>query len=227
MDCLEAEVDTTKYVYVILTRTPTKFAGLIRKMMRKPYNHASISFTEDLKVVYTMGRYRHTTPILAGPIKEYSDRLSLRREKSISCIIYKVPVNYEKYDTGLEQVREIMDNREQYLYNLYSVLTYPVLKGFATPKAFSCSEFVAYILRLMEVDLGKTKTCSYTPWFLHEGLKEYICYEGDILPLMKNSTPDEIDYFSTVKFFPLVGKNITVLSKLLYRLCMRKNQKSR
>ncbi|MBQ8165344.1 MAG: hypothetical protein IJZ94_05975 [Clostridia bacterium] len=194
-------------------------------MMRKKYNHASISFTEDFKDVYTMGRYRHKTPILAGPIKEYPDRLSLRREKTVPCVIYKVPVDIDKYSQGIELIYNIMKEREDYLYNLYSVLTYPVLKGFNTPKAFSCSEFVAYILRAMEVDLSDIKTCSYTPWYLHEDLKQYMYYEGNILPLMKNSNHDEVDYFSDVKFFPLVGKNITVLSKLLYRLCFRKKQK--
>lgn len=185
--------------------------------MHKSYNHASISFEDDLKNVYTMGRYRHTTPILAGPIKEHSDRLSLRREKNIPCVIYKIPVKCMQYDIGLEMVRKIMGDREQYLYNLYSVLTYPILRGFSTPKAFSCSEFVAHILHHMDVRLSKSKICSYTPWYLQEDLNEYVYYEGDVLPLLQNSNQDEIDYFSDIRFISLVGKNMTVLTKLFYR----------
>lgn len=220
MDCREEQIkiDTDKYVYVILTCTPTKFAGLIRKVMRKKYNHASISFTEDFKDVYTMGRYRHTAPIIAGPIKEHSDRLSLKREKSIPCVIYKVPVRCEQYKDGLAAVDSIMQNREEYLYNLYSVLSYPVLRGFSTYKAFSCSEFVAHLLKKMNVGL-KRKTSKYTPWNLHEELKDFICYEGDILPLLCESNRDNIDYFSNMKLTALVKGNTVVLTKLLYRRC--------
>ena len=222
MNCLENRIenaDKNKYVYVILTRTPTKFAGLIRKIMRKKYNHASISFSDDFKDVYTMGRYRHTTPIIAGPIKEHSERLSLRREKSIPCVIYKVPVSLEQYKNGMEAVNQIMQNREQYLYNLYSVLSYPLLRGFSTYKAFSCSEFVAYLLKEMNINLKRQRTSSYTPWHLHEDLKEFICYEGNILPLLSESNRDDVDYFSNVKVSALVKGNTVVLTKLIYRRC--------
>ncbi|MBE7064521.1 MAG: hypothetical protein E7384_01730 [Ruminococcaceae bacterium] len=212
------KVDTTKYVYIILTRTHTKFAGLIRKMMRKKYNHASISFTEDLKDVYTMGRYRHTTPIMAGPIKEYSDRLCLKQKVNVPCVIYKVPVSESQYDIGLRMVNGIMGDRDKYLYNLYSVLAYPVLHGFSTPKAYSCSEFVAHILRSMHVDIGSRRLSCYTPWHLHEELKEYVFYEGDIIPLMAESNRDNIDYFSTVGFFTVTGGSMSVLWKLIYRV---------
>lgn len=142
-----------------------------------------------------MGRYRHTTPILAGPIKEHSDRLSFRREKTIPCMIYKIPVNDRQYEVGLERIRTIMNEREKYLYNLYSVLTYPILKGFSMPKAFSCSEFVAYILYIMDVQLGRKRISSYTSWYLYEDLKRYVCFVGDVLPLLRKSNHDEVDYF--------------------------------
>ncbi|MBQ8827981.1 MAG: hypothetical protein IJZ90_02430 [Clostridia bacterium] len=210
-----------KYVYVILTRTNTGFANTIRRIMRRKYNHASISFTSDFKDIYAFARYQHKTPILAGLVREYPDRLTLKKRNDIACMIYKVPVTEEDYKNGLKKIKEIIDDPEGYLYNLFSVLSYPVTRGFSTYKAFSCSEFVAYLLRYMNINLGDKKTCSYTPWQLSETLDEYKYYEGDLIPLISECVPDGKDYFSGVNFFYVTGSSVKTLVKLLYRKCHR------
>ena len=39
------------YIYIVISRTPSKFAKLIRKTMGIEYNHASISLDEDLEEI--------------------------------------------------------------------------------------------------------------------------------------------------------------------------------
>lgn len=206
-----------KYVYVILTQTSTYFASTIRRIMRRKYNHASISFCSDLSEVYAFGRYRHKAPILAGLIHEYPDRMSLRKKDNVPCLIYKIPVTQVNYQKGLDKISEITNDSDGYLYNLFSVLTYPLTKGFRTYKAFSCSEFVAYMLNHMEVEGIEKQTYRYTPWGLSEILEKYKCYEGDLLPLIEKSRRDEIDYFSNVNYLTVTGRSVKTIAELMCR----------
>ena len=49
----------SKYnLYVLLTRTPLKTGKFLRKVTNFEYNHCSISFDKDFKILYSFSR-RH------------------------------------------------------------------------------------------------------------------------------------------------------------------------
>ena len=52
-----------KYIYVLLTRTPTKFGALIRKVAKQHYNHASIALDSKFNHIYAFARKKHNTPL--------------------------------------------------------------------------------------------------------------------------------------------------------------------
>jgi hypothetical protein len=170
------------YIYIVLSETPTKFGSVIRRFAKIKYNHASIAFDEMLLHLFSFGRRQYKNPLNAGLIKEYPDRFSLKKHTNVNVRIYKVPVTEEQYKAGKRRIFEIMTDPEGYLYNLFSVLSYPILRGFHTYKAYSCVEFVAHMLRHMGTGLDSDKpNCEFTPEEIGTHYSGYLYYEGNLL----------------------------------------------
>ena len=121
-----------KYIYVLLTRTPTKFGSLIRKIAKQQYNHASIALDDKFNHVYAFARKKHNTPLVAGLVRESLDRFTLKTEEPVPAVIFRIPVKSEQYAFISNLINNMLDNTD-YVYNLFSVLSQPVFKGFATP----------------------------------------------------------------------------------------------
>ena len=58
-----------KYVYVVISRTPTT-GKMIRRVLKGKYNHASISLDESLSEMYSFCRLSISNPLVGGIIKE-------------------------------------------------------------------------------------------------------------------------------------------------------------
>jgi hypothetical protein len=171
------------YIYIVLSETPTKFGSAIRRLGHIKYNHASIAFDEKLRHLFSFGRRQYKNPLNAGLIKEYPERFTLRKYTNVNVQIYKVPVTEEQYKTGKKRILEIMTDPEGYLYNLFSVLLYPILgDGFPTYKAYTCAEFVAHMIRIMGIGLDACKLdCEYTPEAIGGHIESHLFFEGNLL----------------------------------------------
>lgn len=178
-------------IYIVLSRTETGFARALRSVGHLNYNHSAIALDEDLKEMYSFARSEQYGYLTARLVHETTDRY-LVNAKDIPIKVYRVPVTKEQHDWVRNTIHEIMDD-PSYRYNLISVLTYPIFGGFSTYKAFSCAEFVAYVLQ----QLGYTPRKPlhrYRPDDLHALLSEYLCYDGKLLSFTKVRTKSE-DYF--------------------------------
>lgn len=186
-------MDNTKYVYVFISKTTTKFARCIRKFGKISYNHASISLDEDFKSVYSFARPRHSAVLLGGLVHESVDRFTLHTDDPIPVMVFKLPVSAEAYDEIKNKI-ERMKNDKEYMYNLMSVLTFPVLRGFSTYKSFTCVEFVSYLLRSHGY-LNEKPCYKYKPDDLMTSLKDYTLMTCDIRDLFKSGCEFEDAYF--------------------------------
>lgn len=169
----------SKAIYVILSQTQTRFGRCIRAVARQKYNHVSIALDPGLTQVYGFARPNRYALLQAGLVREARDRYTMGNGRPVPVTVYRIPVTEGQYRWVEDTVRTMVDNPE-YLYNLFSVLTYPVLKGFAVRKAYSCVEFAAWLLCTLGY-LGEGKPfCSYKPDDLTLLLSGYRVYEGDI-----------------------------------------------
>lgn len=211
-------MNNNKYIYVVLSQTPTKFGRLIRNRTHTKYNHASISFDENMEQLYSFGRARHEIPMKAGLVKEFRERFSLNKIDYVACKIYKIPVSQIDYARGLEMIKEIKGDTDGYMYNLFSVLTFPMFHGFATYKTFTCVEFTAYMLRYMNIAWNQSKPdCKYMPEQLGAELEEWRYFEGNLLTRMKPSPEESEEYFKKSNCFNTALESIMVLITLGYR----------
>lgn len=208
---------STKYIYVLLSQTQTRFAKVIRLLGKQKYNHAAISLDAEFLEVYAYARPQHNAVLLAHLVHESLDRYTLRRADDVPVVVFKIPVSEAEYEWVSDTVDEMLDNKE-YLYNLFSVLSYPVIKGFSVRNTFTCIEFVSYILQHM--GLLTSKRCwRYKPDDLLDELNAQIVYKGDVRGCMSLNPGDGM-YFSPFSR-KLFVDSIKTLCILIKRTCLR------
>lgn len=206
------------YIYIVLSQTPTGFGRLIRRIMKIEYNHASIAFDKELNQLYSFGRRQNHVPIVAGLVKEYPERFSLKENHKVNIRIYQVPVTRAQYMRGKLRIQQIANDEDEYLYNLFSVLLFPLMHGFSTFKAFSCSEFVVYLLEHMGIEFHKLKhRYQYTPQEIGELFEAYLFYEGDLLEYCDSSNSDCDYFFQNPRYLFATMSSIKVIARLLFR----------
>ncbi len=181
-----------KHIYIMISKTQTYFAHCIRYFGGIQYNHSSIGLDAELKELYAFSRPQHRAIFLGRLVRETLDRYTLKKERPIPVVVFKLPIKPEEYTELREMIQSISCDPE-YLYNLFSVLTYPFTKGFATYKSFNCTEFVAHILKKLNYPLSEP-AYRYKPDDFLEILAPYVIFEGDLREYMCCEDTDE-QYF--------------------------------
>lgn len=206
------------YVYIVLSQTPTGFGRMIRKISKMEYNHASIAFDKELHDLYSFGRKQNQVPIVAGLVKEYPERFSLKENLLVNAKIYQIPVTRQQYIQGKKRIQQIENDKDEYLYNLFSVLLFPFMHGFSTFKAFTCSEFVIHVLEYMDISLNNDKRCcQYTPEEIGELFNQCLYFEGNLLAYCSSKHSDCEYFFQNPRYFRATLSSIGVIIKLLFR----------
>lgn len=181
-------------VYFMISQTHTRFAWMIRKFGSTQYNHAAISLDPELKELYAFARPRRNAVFLGRLVHEQLFYYSRGKYPCINVVIFKLPVTQRQYDEIRRIVHQVYHD-EEYVYNLFSVLTYPLTKGFGVKKAFSCIEFVIYLL----VHLGicpAGQLYRYKPDDLLRILEPYTWYTGNLLEYTGQSGPADPEYLA-------------------------------
>jgi hypothetical protein len=215
-------------VYIMISQTPTKFGGYIRRFGKIKYNHASIAFDHQLNELYSFGRMQNNNPMGAGLVREYVERFTLRKKMYVAVRIYRISVTKEQYLAGKKRISEIALDPDGYMYNLLSVLSFPLFHGFKTYKAYTCSEFVAHILREMDALVCEHKPChQYIPEEMGEACGGVLVFEGNLLDYLtyrmykpKNAN----NYFAKAKYRQVAKTSFMVPYKLLYRKIKYRNK---
>lgn len=170
---------------------------MVRKFGRTHYNHAAIALDEELEQLYAFARPKHKAVLLGRLVKENVHRYTLGKAQTVNVVIFKIDVTMQQYLWVKNTIEQIHGDKE-YIYNLLSVLSYPVSRGFSTYKAFSCIEFVMFILKALNYDIAKP-LYRYRPDDILPMLCENIWFQGDILEYKEDSGYDH-EYFSPLTF---------------------------
>ena len=164
-----------KMLYVVFSATPLKMGTVIRGVTRGKYNHVSISFSPDLKELYSYARLYKETPFVGGFVKETPCRYKNKDRVADICIC-ALPVEDEKYNRVVAVIEEMSSNPEDYKYNMYSAATSVVSKRVHIPKCMTCIEFVVFILSMVTDKVSSNKF--YNIEDLRKLIAEYEIYSG-------------------------------------------------
>lgn len=169
-----------KYIYVMLSRTHTIPARLIRLYSRVPYSHTSIALDPELKKMYSFARKGIWNPLNSGFIKEDIDSGVLGRDKNVYCSIYAVPVTEEQYDAVKREIDHFIDNTDQYGYNFVGLFAAMLEVNIEDGKHFMCSQFVNHIFDKSGMLFFDDDKNLIKPFDFHVKLKDYRIYRGKL-----------------------------------------------
>ena len=198
----------TKAIYLMISQTGTKFAKTIRKIGKQQYNHSSISFDADLRRTYGFARPQHNAVLMGRLVRESLERYTLGKDEPVEIVVFKIPVTEEQYQWVKNEI-SIRYNNPDYMYNLLSVLTYPIIKGYSVENMFTCIEFVAYIMKHLGYMQDKPG-CKYTPDDLLTYFEDNIVYKGDIRKIMTYN-PKNKSYFAPMSMKVFMGNTKSLL----------------
>ncbi|MHA6252798.1 hypothetical protein [Oceanobacillus sp. CAU 1775] len=134
---------SNKKVFILLTDTGTLFTKTIKAYTKKPYNHASIAFDEDLREVYSFGRKDPCNPFVGGFVREDTSDWIFQ---NASCAILRMTISPDEYNTMKQYIKKIEAEKDKYRYNLIGLFAIMINWELDRKNAFFCSQFVASVL---------------------------------------------------------------------------------
>lgn len=169
-----------KKIYVVLTRTGTKVAKLIRMYTHEPYSHVSISFDGNLDTLYSFARRGIHNPLNAGFIVEHIEEGIFGRDRNVECAVYCLEFPVEDYNRINRLIYDMLCHKEEYDYNFMGLFMAALNRPYSRPKHFLCSEFVAYVLGIVGVELVAKDYSLIHPENFRTCLDRYCVYEGNL-----------------------------------------------
>lgn len=164
-------------VYIVLSKSNTILARIVRLYTRKKYSHTSLALDKSLDTIYSFGR-RHPRLILpAGFISE-------RRGKGYFDLFPHTPICVLEVSLTDSQLSEVKDKLvpfihepDRYLYDIVSLPAMAFGRAIKRKNRYVCSSFVAYILEHC-LDFKTEYQLVYPEDYFHLGLKKV--YEGEV-----------------------------------------------
>lgn len=145
-------------IYIMLTRSQTVTARIIRAVQPADYSHVSMGFEEDVLRMYSSCR-RGITPLPAGPTTEHVCGGYYARHPDTPCALYALEVTDEAYELAQREVAAFMAFPDAYHYNLLGLVSCRMRIAWQRPNHFFCSQFVGEILsRSGALELPKQTT---------------------------------------------------------------------
>lgn len=200
------------FIYIVLIKAHTGLGKISRTITGYEYSHIAVSLDPGLQRFVSFSRRSHFTPFDAGFTYEYRDSYAYGRHQRVQVKVFKIPVPAERlavirnYLAGLEA-------DDDYLFNLYAMMTMPLLHGFKVDKTHNCMTFTARLIELSAVVKLAKPYWKYSILELDQLLADYFVYEGY---LQKKGT-DHPEYMKRPDLLTEVGHFL----RLNVRLCKR------
>ncbi|MCM1132677.1 MAG: hypothetical protein NC340_04320 [Ruminococcus flavefaciens] len=143
------------YIYIIVAQTGTKPAKFFRFFTKKPYNHVSLSGSEDLSEMYSFCRTYRPFPLPATFNREIVGEGTLGKFGYIPCEIYRIKVTHKQKKKYNRIINHFIKNRRIYSYNLLGLIAVYLNINWKRDRCFVCSQFVAYTMDKIGIPLEK------------------------------------------------------------------------
>lgn len=167
-------------LYIILARTPTLPAKIIRIFTGGRYAHASLSLDENLTRMYSFARLHTYLPLPGGFIKECTGKGVFGRFPDTEICVIKIATDFYSYRKVESFVNLIYDNRKLYKYNLLGVILAAFNKRFSRKYKYYCSEFVRAALVKNNVVSDSSLPKVTKPMDYYNKFNSNIIYTGKI-----------------------------------------------
>lgn len=209
-------MEERKYIFVVFEKTTLGMGKFIRAVTGFPYNHAGISFSEDIGTIYSFSRKYKKAPFYGGFVAE--SPLRLKNGKRTGKIkICAIPLKKKDFSEAENYIAEMFEEREKYIYNMISAALFPFGIRAEIKNSFTCAEFVLSMLKNFTDIKFREKKDFYSIKELSEVLEPYKIYEGSGEKFLSGAAWGKDSFSEDKSFFFLLGKTIGNNAELLKR----------
>jgi hypothetical protein len=136
-----------KTIYVLLSRTDTVPARVIRRFAKGEFSHTSVALQPRTDRFYSYARRHVNNPMFAGFISENIHTKVFARYPHAHCAVLAIPVSDEGYDRAKRLIRYFIRHRKSATYNFLGAFTVKMGLSLKRRYKFTCSQFAAFLLR--------------------------------------------------------------------------------
>ncbi len=130
-----------KSAYIMFSRTASYTGKLIRAVTNNKYNHISLCLSQNFDKLYSFARHFNKAPFYGGLVEE-----SPLRYVGAPVKICKIELSDNQYDILTDEINSALANKDDYIYNFLSAAVFPFHKRVNINNAYTCVEFVVYML---------------------------------------------------------------------------------
>ncbi len=166
-----------KNIYIVLINAHTGFGNVARLVTKYEYTHAAVCLDRKLEDFITYSRRRHYLPFDAGFMHEKRDFYAFGSHKQVKIKLFRLPVDEAHYMNVIKFIHECENDHEQ-MFNMFSMITMPIIHGFEIYKSHNCMSFVTHIAELSGAVTIKKSCYRYNIKEIDELLNKYFIKEG-------------------------------------------------
>jgi hypothetical protein len=135
-----------KSVYLVFSKTGTWLSRLISLFIEGKYVHSSISLDDSFTQMYSFGRTTPNNPFSAGFVEESLYDGVYKRFSGSECLIYRLKVTEEQYDTLEDEINRFLIEKGKYKYNFLGLFGVLFNKSVERRNYYFCTQFVSEVL---------------------------------------------------------------------------------
>lgn len=156
-------INKKRTIYILLTNTGSMPTRIIKAYTRAPYNHVSISFSMDLRRIYSFGRKKYNNPLWGGFVIESIDDEIYEYFSETTCSIFSLEVDRSVYNRMKKVIKRFEKEKDKYVYSFIGLLGVIVKVPVEREYGYFCSQFVATVLEKSGLNLFNKQPGLVTP----------------------------------------------------------------
>lgn len=203
-------------IYIVLVKAHTGLGSIARVLSGGyEYSHIAVCKENTFEDFITFSRRRHYAPFDAGFMHETRDCYCFGTHERVKLKIFRLPIDLRGKRRVYRFLRDVERQQEHYLFNLYSMVTMPLLHGFRIDGAYNCMSFVGKVVDLSGAVCLKRPYYRYDIRELDALLEPYLYTERWFSAQNTRVTPgymDQVPLRENVRLFLRLNRN------LLYRM---------
>lgn len=209
-------MENNDYIYIVLVKALTGLGKFSRKISKYEYTHIAVCLDDSFNDFITFSRKKHYAPFDAGFMHEKIEHYAFGKNKEVKLKIFKVPVDIES-KRNIEQYINKIANDNEYIFNLYSMITMPIIHGIKIYKALNCMSFVSKIVELSNSVNFNKEYYKYSIKELDELLNKYFYVEKYF-----EKQNEDYDYMKKIGLLNDLKLFFELNIKLLFRILLKR-----
>ncbi len=204
-------------IYIIFSSTHCGVGSFIRFMTGGFYNHVSVSFDPNLNELYSFARFYKHAPLYGGFVHESGMRYRMFNTPIKVC---RITLSNDEYNRLRLRVNEMLCNRDRYIYNMLSAMTYPFHLKVNIASSYTCVEFAAHLLASAGFANSENNSGFCSIKNLETLLADKIIYEGvfpesSLCDWQDDTFNEKIGIIGAIKY--TIRNNARLLKRMLSR----------